>query len=44
MKNALAKALAEIAQRETKLAILDGNYSWAIVCALVQACMTEASG
>lgn len=43
MKNVVVKTLTEIAQRETELAILNGNYSWAILCALIEAWLIEVS-
>ena len=35
-KNPVAEVVADIAERERILAVADGNYVWAIICALVE--------
>lgn len=35
-RNAIARTIAEIAERERAEAISEGDYVWALICALVQ--------
>jgi hypothetical protein len=43
MTNPVLDTLAEIAQRERKAAVRDGDYGWAIVTAIVESWATNAS-
>ena len=37
MNNPILEAIAEIAQKERKSAVKDGDYGWAVLSALVEA-------
>lgn len=42
-RNPVAEALAEIAERERTLAVEEGDYVWAFLCALVEQHAREAA-
>ena len=43
MSNAFLETLAEITQRERKVAVREGDYAWAIVSAIVESWATDAT-
>lgn len=43
-QNPIAAAVAEIAERERKLAVSEGDYVWALICAIVEGQARQASG
>lgn len=42
--NPLAEVVAEIAERERKMAVREGDYVWALICAIVEGQARLAAG
>jgi hypothetical protein len=42
--NPLAQTIAEIAERERREAVREGDYVWAILCAIVEGHARQAAG